>query len=169
MLEEEPTRGDEAYSKQNQNEQENRSMRHESIVGTWSLVSLIAKSSKGDEFFPYGEHPMGMIIYSDSGDMAVVLMRAGRSKFASGDLLGGTAEEIREAFEGFDAYGGTYEVDVENGVITHQIQVARFPNWEGTAQVRYFKRLGDQLLLSTPPIPALDQEWVVEVVLERNT
>ena len=32
-------------------------MSNDSIVGTWSLVSMIAKSSKGDEFFPYGENP----------------------------------------------------------------------------------------------------------------
>jgi hypothetical protein len=82
---------------------------------------------------------------------------------------GGTAEEIKEAFAGFDAYGGTYEVDMENGVVTHRIQAGRFPNWEGTAQVRYFKRLGDQLLLRTPPIPALDQEWVLDVMWERKT
>jgi hypothetical protein len=110
-----------------------------------------------------------MILYTESADVAVVLMRAGRSKFVSGDPLGGTAEEIREAFEGFDAYGGTYEVDMENGAVTHHIQVGRFPNWEGTAQVRYFRLLGDQLLLSTPPIPALDQEWVLDVVWERKT
>lgn len=58
-------------------------MNNDSVVGTWSLVSMIAKSSKGDELFPYGENPIGMIIYSKSGDMAVVLMRAGRSKFAN--------------------------------------------------------------------------------------
>jgi hypothetical protein len=129
---------------------------------------MMAKSSKGDQFFPYGENPTGMIIYSESGDVTVVLMWVGRSKFASGDPLGGTAEEIKEAFEGFDAYGGTYEVDMEKGVVTHPIEVGRFPNWEGTAQVRYFKLLGDQLLLSTPPIPALEQEWVLDVVWERK-
>lgn len=86
----------------------------------------------------------------------------------TGDPLRGTPEEIKEAFEGFDAYGGTYEVDMEKGAVTHHIAVGRFPNWEGTAQVRYFKLLGDQLLLRTPPIFALDQEWILEVVWERK-
>jgi hypothetical protein len=123
----------------------------DSVIGTWSLVSMIARSSNGDEFFPYGENPDGMIIYTASGDVAVVLMRAGRANFASGDLLGGTAAEIKEAFEGFDVYGGSYEVDLENGTVTHHLQVARFPNWVGSAQVRYFEHQGDQLSLSTPP------------------
>ena len=144
-------------------------MSNESVVGTWSLVSMTAKSSKGDEFYPYGENPAGMIIYSDSGDVAVVLMRVNRSKSVSGDLLGGTPEEIKEAFEGFDAYGGTYEVDMEKGVVIHHIEVGRFPNWEGTAQVRHFKLLGNQLLLSTPPIFALGQEWAVHAVWERKS
>jgi hypothetical protein len=144
-------------------------MNNESVVGTWALVSMIAKSSKGDQFFPYGENPVGMIIYSDSGDVAVVLMRVNRSKFVSDDALRGTPQEIKEAFEGFDAYGGTYEVDMEKGAVTHHIEVGRLPNWEGTAQVRYFKLLGDQLLLSTPPIFALGQKWVLDVVWERRS
>lgn len=99
----------------------------------------------------------------------MILMRQGRSIFASGDPLRGSAAEIQEAVEGFDAYGGTYEVDMKKGAVTHPIEVGRFPNWEGTAQVRYFKLMGDQLSLSTPPIPALDQEWVLDVVWERTT
>jgi hypothetical protein len=49
-------------------------MSNGSIVGTWLLVSMTAKSSKGGEFFPYGENPKSMIVYSESGDVAVVLM-----------------------------------------------------------------------------------------------
>lgn len=58
-------------------------------MGTWLFVSMVAKSYKGDQIFPYGENPIGMIIYTESGDVAVVLMRVGRSKFTSGDPLGG--------------------------------------------------------------------------------
>jgi len=59
-------------------------MSNESIVSSWLLVSMVAKSSKGDELFPYGENPTGTVIYTESGDVAVVLMRVGRSKFAYG-------------------------------------------------------------------------------------
>lgn len=143
-------------------------MSNNSIVGTWKLVFMEAKSSKGDAFFPYGENPAGSLIYSASGDMAVVLMRTGRPRFASGDPFGGTPEEIKQAFEGFDAYSGTYEVDMVEGAVTHQIEVARFPNWVGTEQIRYFDLSSNQLKLSTPPIFALDQEWVIDVVWQRK-
>jgi hypothetical protein len=100
--------------------------------------------------------------------MAVPLMRSGRPKFASGDLLGGTPDELKQAFEGFDAYAGTYEIGWDQNAVTHHIDVCRFPNWEGTRQRRYYKQEGDQLLLSSPPLAALGQEWVVEVAWQRK-
>lgn len=60
-----------------------------SIIGTWSLVSMVARGSKGAAFYPSGENPEGRIIYTASGDVAMVLMRPGRANFATGDLLGG--------------------------------------------------------------------------------
>ena len=99
--------------------------------------------------------------------MAAVLMRSGRPKFASGDPLGGTPEEIKQAFEGFDAYAGTYEIDGASGTVTHHAEVARFPNWEGTPQVRYARLVDGSLHLGTPPILALGQEWVVSLVWRR--
>ena len=61
-------------------------------------------------------------------------------------------DEIKQAFEGFDAYAGTYEFDEVTGTVTHYATVARFPNWERTAQVRYAKLVAGILHLSTPPI-----------------
>lgn len=113
--------------------------------------SLDMKSLEGEVFHPYGEAPQGMLIYDASGYMSVVLMRPGRPKFLGGDPLSGTAEELKEAFEGFDAYSGRYEVDLEKGIVTHHLEACRFPNWEGTDQVRYFELSGDRLVLSTPP------------------
>jgi len=143
-------------------------MRHEELIGAWSLESAIAKGTKGDELLPLGETPGGLLIYTASGHMATVLMARGRPKFASGDLRGGTTEEIKQAFEGFDAYAGTYKVDLEAGTVTHHAEVARFPNWEGTAQVRHMQLHGDRLHLSTTPISVLGQEWVVSLSWRRT-
>lgn len=118
-----------------------------SIVGTWILVSVKAKNTNDDEIYPFGDNPVGKIIYTADGDMSVVCMRADRPKFASGDPLGGTFEEIKQAFEGLDAYCGTYEIDTGNGVVKHHVEACRFPNWEGTTQVRNFTFLDDQVQL----------------------
>ena len=106
-------------------------------------------------------------MYDTKGYMSVLLMRTGRAKFVSGDPLGGSSEEIKEAFEGFDAYCGTYEVNAKEGTVTHHVKGSRFPNWEGTDQLRYFEFFGNRLILKTPPIPALDTEWVVSLIWEQ--
>jgi len=140
-----------------------------SFVGTWKLISAKAESVKGDMIYPFGESPYGMLMYDTKGNMSVLIMQIDRSKFDSGDPFAGTPEEIKEAFEGFEAYCGRYEVQVEKETITHRIGGSRFPNWEGTDQVRYFKLSDNRLILKTPPIPFLDTEWVVILTWELKT
>jgi hypothetical protein len=94
-------------------------------------------------------------------------MRRGRPRFAAGDPLDGAPEEIKAAFEGFDAYCGTYTLDEAAGVVTHRVLASRFPNWEGTDQVRRVELDGDRLHLATPPILARGAEWVVAVTWQR--
>lgn len=142
-------------------------MHSEDLVGTWLLESFTAKSSNGVEVFPFGDSPSGLLIYTASGHMAAVVMSSGRSKFASDDIRGGTPEEIKQAFEGFDAYAGTYQLDEEHGTVIHYVEVARFPNWEGTAQARFAKLIGSNLLLDTPPVTAFGQEWVASLAWRR--
>jgi hypothetical protein len=138
------------------------------IAGSWDLVSMVATSRRGDEFLPYGEQPAGRLVYTAGGDVAVTLMRTGRPAFARGDRFSGTHEEVQAAFAGFDAYAGTYRVDAEQGAVTHHIELSLFPNWEGTTQLRYFQSEGERLILRTPPIAALGQEWVLDIVWQRR-
>jgi hypothetical protein len=109
-----------------------------------------------------------MIMYDASGYMSYTAMRQGRPKFAPGDLGGGTPGEIKAAFEGFDAYFGTYELNFEEGVITHHVEASRFPNWEGTDQVRYFQVAEERLSIKSSPIVFRDSEWVIRLVFART-
>ncbi|MHB1342927.1 MAG: lipocalin-like domain-containing protein [Thermoleophilia bacterium] len=138
------------------------------LVGTWSLVSFTALSSSGEERHPHGRSPVGLLIYTSDGHMSAVISRSNRPKFASSDLVGGTPEEIKQAFEGLEAYAGTYEVDGERATVTHHLAVCRFPNWEGGSQVRHFILTGDRLLLTTPPMTARGAEWVYTITWQRN-
>jgi hypothetical protein len=137
------------------------------VVGRWKLISAKAENSNGDITYPYGEDAFGILMYDTNGYMYALLMRHGRSKFVSGDPFGGTSEELKEAFEGFEAYCGTYELDIENGEVTHHVEGARFPNWEGTDQKRFFELSDDRLVIKSAPIPALGTEWVVSLVWDR--
>jgi hypothetical protein len=142
-------------------------MKREDILGPWKLVFMEATSGEDKALYPFGETPSGMILYDASGYMSYTAMRPERPRFASGDPAGGTLEEVRAAFEGFDAYCGTYELDLEAGVVTHHIETSRFPNWEGSDQVRHFKISGNRLVIHTDPMYFEGSEWVLRVVFER--
>ena len=97
--------------------------------------------------------------------MSALLMHPDRPKFATGDMMQGTPEELKAAFEGFDAYCGTYTIDEVNGAVIHHVQGAKFPNWVGSDQVRFFIFSGDTLRITAPPILAGGEEWLFEVML----
>lgn len=143
-------------------------MESEQLVGTWKPVSFELRSSSGEVTYPYGRDPFGMLIYDSTGNMSVLLMRRDRPEFASNDPLGGTPDEIKAAFEGFAAYGGTYEVNEEKGTVTHPVECSWFPNWAGADQVRFFELSGDQLLLTSPPILAGDEQRTIHAIFNRS-
>jgi hypothetical protein len=119
--------------------------------------------------YPFSEVPVGMLMYDAYGSMLVILMRRGRPLFASGDVFRGTAEEIQAAFEGFEAYCGTYTLDASHGVITHHPTAARFPNWVGKDQMRHVTLIQDQLHLSSSPLMAGGTEWTFSLIWQRAT
>ena len=137
------------------------------LVGTWKFISLVGKSVEGEVYHQYGENLFGMLMYDSRGYMSVLLMNPDRPKFASGDMMKGTPEELKAAFEGFDAYCGTYSIDEENNTVTHKIHGSKFPNWVGTDQVRYFEISGDTLRITAPPILAGGVQWNFKAVLAR--
>ena len=72
-------------------------MNRQDILGPWKLISMEATNPEGDVFHPFGETPSGMIMNDSSGYMSYTAMRSDRPRFASGDLSGGTPEEIKAA------------------------------------------------------------------------
>ncbi len=139
---------------------------HNSFIGTWKFISLVGESTEGDILYPYGENLYGKLMYDPKGNMSVFLMRQNRPKFVSGDIYKGTSEEIKFAFENFDAYSGTYRIDVDKGTVTHCIEGSRFPNWEGTNQVRYYKISNDTLTLSATLV-LQEKEWELKALLTK--
>jgi hypothetical protein len=121
-----------------------------SLVGSWDLVAYERRDSTGNKAESYyGENPLGNLIYTASGDMSVQLVDPRVGSFASGDLLNATPEEIKEAYEGFFSYFGTYTIDLEAGTVTHHVIGASFRNYANSDMTRYFELSGDQLSLVT--------------------
>ena len=49
------------------------------LAGTWRLVSCVRTHQDGTTSFPWGEYPVGQIIYLSSGRMSAQIMRPGRT------------------------------------------------------------------------------------------
>jgi hypothetical protein len=139
----------------------------EQFVGTWKLVSFEFRTSTGRVFYPYSQDAFGILMYDAHGNMNGQIMRPDRPAFASGDLMRGTPEEIKAAFEGFVGYFGTYEVHEEEGAVIHHVTDSVFPNYVGENQVRFFQFSGNRLSLSTPPIQAGGVTLTGVIVWER--
>ncbi len=93
-------------------------------------------------------------------------MRPDRPKFTSNNPLKAPLEEIKPAFEGFDAYCGTYTVDTERKIVVHHVLGSKLPNWIGTDQERPFELSGGQLLIKGP-LFLNGERWDFEVVWKR--
>jgi lipocalin-like protein len=138
-----------------------------SVVGTWRLVSCEGRRATGEVSRPYGDAPFGLLMYGADGYMAGFVMRPGRPPFASGDRFRGSAEEMRAAHEGFQAYCGTYEVDRDRARIVHHVAADFFPNYVGTDLERHFALENGILVLETPPVVRGGQTWTLCLVWTR--
>lgn len=147
--------------------EKNTSSQGSKLIGTWKFISLTGKSTQGNVMYPYSENLFGMLMYDSKGFMSVLLMNSDRPNFASGDMMKGTTEELKAAFEGFDAYCGTYKIENGNSSVIHHLHGAKFPNWVGTDQIRFFKISNDTLQITAPPILAYGVEWTLKAVLVR--
>jgi len=138
-----------------------------SIIGVWKLISFEFRREDGSVIYPFGEQARGSFIYTESGRFSVQLMRIDRPKFAIADQMQGTPEEIEASYKGSISYFGTYEVDVENGVILHHVEGSIFPNMEETEQRRFFELTENQLQLRTPSFNVGGERAVGMIVWER--
>ena len=140
----------------------------EQFVGTWKLVSWKIEQVDGELInSPLGADALGWIMYRPEGYMCVALMRPDRPKFASDNLMEATPEEIVTGFEGYVSYCGRYEINEQERFVIHHLQLSWFPNLVGTKQKRYFKFTENRLTLKTPPLTALGEAQVHQLIWER--
>ena len=140
----------------------------EMLLGTWKLVSCVGYWSDGRVTYPYGENPAGMLVYDSQGHFSGQIQGQGRPLFESGNLLKGTPEEIKSAFEGYVAYYGTYEVDEEAASLTHYVQGSLFPNWVGDTQTRLYEFKDEKLSLTTLPFVGKRNQLTLTLLWERG-
>lgn len=140
-------------------------MNSEALVGTWTLESWEVVDSTGAVDRPFGEKPVGYIMYSPEGYMAVAFMPPGRPPFGAADILGGTPDEKSAAIGTYISYCGRYEVAGDR--VRHHIELSLFPNWTGVTQERIVSLDGDTLRISTPPLLIKGKVQTAHLVWKR--
>ena len=116
----------------------------EQLVGAWALMSFVERDIEtGVENHPFGEHPLGVILYTPDGYVSAQLQRPERPP------LHATPEEYAAAGRSYIAYSGRFFVDEAKRSLSHEMAVSLFPNWLGQRQVRLVEVNGERLQLST--------------------
>ncbi len=140
------------------------------FTGTWRLLACEGRWTDGRITHPYGEKPGGQLMYDGNGHFAGQIMASERPAFVTGNLLKGSDDEVRAAFEGYVAYYGSYSVDEAGGLMVHDVEGSFFPNWVGDRQIRRYDFGEDgRLQLSTLPIKGSRADLTVVLLWERAT
>jgi hypothetical protein len=125
------------------------------LIGSWSLVSRTTTGKDGGVLADPGlaATPSGILVYDGSGHVAAQLSRPGRTEAMLADecrdaqKVKGTPDTAQTVL-GYDAYFGTYTVDVSKGIVVHHLDSALFPGDIGKSITRHFTLSGDTLKIS---------------------
>ncbi|MBL0181451.1 MAG: lipocalin-like domain-containing protein [Chitinophagaceae bacterium] len=139
----------------------------EQLIGTWALVSVDNIYPDSSRQHPYGENPVGILIFDAKGNYAIQILKAVRPKVASGDKNKGTPEEYLALVQGSNSHFGTYSVDEASKTITFNITHASFPNWEGTVQKRQYTYTGNEIKYVVTNTTQGGQSVIAEVAWKR--
>ena len=144
-------------------------MKENRFAGVWKLVSCAVARTHGGAMPIYGRNPVGRLYYDAAGNMSVHIMRTGRPRFKSETKFRATPDEMRAAYESYEAYFSDYVVEPAEHMIHHRVIGGLFPNWEGSVQSRYYEFDGDnRLILSSAPIGSKPiDEPIVTLIWER--
>lgn len=116
------------------------------LIGAWRLISWEIDFEGLDQpARPFGEHPVGWLLYSADGAMSAQLMSHGRPGLGGRSIRKLSPEERLDVLETFFAYAGRYRI--EDDVIIHEVDVALNPDFIGQDQHRKAELDGDRLIL----------------------
>jgi len=120
------------------------------FLGSWDLVSFEHVLPSGEASKPFGNSPVGLLIYQAEGRMSAQLSTGSPTALSSDDSLQASVEEAAAAWRTYFGYWGGFKVYPEEGVVAHRVQGSSFPNWIGTEQARHFRFDGpNRLILET--------------------
>jgi len=138
------------------------------LAGAWSLVSIESFRPDGDPLPPFlGGASGGVLIYDKSGWMSVQVVRNPPARFAGDEPVSTSLPELADAFRGYYAYFGTFEVNEKEGCVVHHLKGSLRPPEVGKDYKRFFRLSGDELTLTTPVTIVEGTERVNRLVWKR--
>ena len=138
----------------------------ESLIGTWKLVSVSAKTADGTAVdHPMGSNPTGVHTYTSDGRMSSIISFGGRKPLSTPDRYAARLDEKAEAFVTFFAYAGRYSVKA--GKVIHHVEIASVQNWVNTDLIRDIQIDGDRITYRVPAQPLNGVMRTTELVFER--
>ena len=119
------------------------------IVGVWKLSSFEV-SVEGNVLHPYGEHPIGRLMYDEAGRMSAHATKPGRKSSITDPLAvtSASSDELRQIADGYVGYYGTFTLDGENKTVIHHVECCTLPAWVGTDQTRHYEFVDAHLAFS---------------------
>ncbi len=116
------------------------------LIGIWKLIyfKMFLQTSKV-VIYPYGENPIGYLLYSQDDYMSVHIMRSNRNPCGSSNYSNISHHEKIEIAENYGGYFGKY--DICNDAVVHYPEVSSFPNFVHVPLTRQFQLQGDELIL----------------------
>ena len=104
-------------------------------LGAWQLRSWeIRHADGGATTYPYGEDPIGWLIYTPDGRMSATISRRARAPLSAANARKAKDAEKVAAFDTYLSYSGSFVVD--DDVVVHRVELSLNPNLCGTEQRR---------------------------------
>lgn len=123
------------------------------LTGIWRLVESKAWDEAGGSLpAPYGEHPVGQIVFTADGRFLSAVCNGDRN----------LADDVAR---GYSSYGGIYSLD--GTTLTVAVDIASDPRRIGGRQVREAHLDGDRLVLRPPARPYGETVQQRELLWER--
>jgi hypothetical protein len=118
------------------------------LLGTWQLESWsIGYAGRDDVSFPFGEDPVGLLLYTEDDWMSVSISRRERAVLpADVPFRRIDAERLAGAFRDYFHYAGRYRLRGDD--VVHYVTQSLNPNFVGSEQLRHVEIDGQTLVLS---------------------
>jgi hypothetical protein len=118
------------------------------LLGTWQLESWsIGHEDRDEVTYPFGEDPIGLLLYTADDWMSVSISRRER-----GDLPDDVPfrsidpEHLAAAYRDYFHYAGRFRIHGDD--VTHYVTQSLNPNFIGSEQLRHVELDGRTLVLS---------------------